>query len=118
MKYSFATYLGTDSFLPGILVLNESISKYNKLYGLVVLVSESVSKDALDLLAHVQIKTKVVAEIKNPHDLGNDDRGFKYMYTKLRLFEMFEFDKVVYIDADMLVCGNIEQLFDILICRQ
>jgi len=34
------------------------------------------------------------------------------MYTKLRVFELEEFDKVVYIDADMLVCADVEELFN------
>ena len=111
MKYSFITYLGTDNFLPGILTLNASLKKYNKTYDLVVLVSDLVSDRIVSLLDSKKLKYKLIEQIKNPQELGSDERNFKYMYTKLRIFEMFEFDKVVYLDADMLVCNNIEELF-------
>lgn len=111
MKNAFVTYLGTDSFLPGVLTLNYSVQKHNPLNDFIVIVSNTVSSVVLKLLADKRIQTKVVDEIKNPNNLGSDERGFRFMYTKLRLFEMTEFDKVVYIDGDMLVCTNIEELF-------
>jgi alpha-N-acetylglucosamine transferase len=112
MKYSFVTYLGTDNFLPGVLVLGHSLKRYNTKYDLIVLVSESVSDNIMSVLDFKEIKFKIVKQIINPHKLDDDVRSFKYMYTKLRLFEMFEYNKVVYLDADMLVCNNIEVLFD------
>lgn len=112
MRYSFVTYLGTDNFLPGVLTLNASLQKYNKKYDLVVLVSDLVSSQIVDLLDFKKIKYKLVKQIKNPQKLGADERNFKYMFTKLRMFEMVEFDKIVYLDADMLICKNIEMLFN------
>ncbi|MBS1524421.1 MAG: hypothetical protein JST19_02165 [Bacteroidetes bacterium] len=112
MKNSFVSYLGTDSFLPGVLALHNSVKTYNQAHGFAVLVSDSVSEDSIDLLLRNRITTRIIKEIDNPCDLGADERGFKYMYTKLRLFEWDEFDKMVYIDADMIVCGNIEALFE------
>lgn len=112
MNYAFVTYLGTDNFLPGILVLNHSLKKHNKMYDLVVLINETVSASIAELLVLKEIKFKTVKPIENPNDLINDERNFKNMYTKLRIFEMFEYDKVVYLDADMLVCNNIEELFN------
>jgi alpha-N-acetylglucosamine transferase len=113
MEYSFVSYLGTDNFLPGILALNASLKKYNKKYDLVVLVSDLVSDSTINLLDFKKIKYKPVKQIENPQKLDSDERNFKYMFTKLRIFEMFEFDKVVYLDADMLICNNIEVLFKV-----
>jgi len=111
MKYSFVSYLGTDQFLPGVIALAHSISLYNKKYDLTVLVSDTVSDQTLGMLSDKKIRFKIIAEIKNPQSLGDDERNFKYMYTKLRIFELSEYDKIVYLDADMIVCGNIEALF-------
>ena len=108
----FVTYLGTDSFLPGILALNSSLVKYNKTYELIVLVSDSVSVTITNMLDFKKITYKIVKQITNPQKTNDDQRNFKYTYTKLRIFELFEYDKVVYLDADMLVCNNIEELFN------
>jgi glycogenin glucosyltransferase len=112
MKYSFVSYLGTDHFLPGVLALSHSLSLYNKKYSLLILVSKTVSDRVVTELNKVKIRFKKVVEIENPQELGDDERNFKYMYTKLRIFELTEYDKIVYLDADMIVCGNIEILFD------
>lgn len=111
-KYSFVTFLGTDSFLPGVLALNHSLKKYNTRYALLVLVTDLVSSAYLEILKQKKIEYKPIEIIQNPHQLINDTRNFKHMFTKLRIFELDEFDKVVYLDADMLVCNNIEELFD------
>jgi lipopolysaccharide biosynthesis glycosyltransferase len=112
MEYSFVTFLGTDSFLPGVLALNNSLKNYNKSYGLLVLTTDLVSPASIAALESKNIRYKHVARIKNPNARGDDQRNFGHMYTKLRIFELEEFDKVVYIDADMLVCCNVEELFD------
>jgi len=111
-KYSFVTFLGTDSFLPGVIALNNSLKKYNKKYGLLVLTTDLVSPESLAILDRTNIRRKYVDRIENPNTLENDQRNFRHMYTKLRVFELEEFDKVVYIDADMLVCADVEELFN------
>ncbi|WP_121812807.1 glycosyltransferase [Mucilaginibacter kameinonensis] len=111
-KYSFVTFLGTDSFLPGVIALYNSLSIFNKKYPLLVLTTDLVSNESLSILDKLNIQHKHVERIQNPNVLENDQRNFRHMYTKLRIFELAEFDKIVYIDADMLVCSNIETLFN------
>jgi alpha-N-acetylglucosamine transferase len=118
MNYSFVTFLGTDSFLPGVLALNTSLKNYNKTYGMVVLVTDLITPTSILALESNCIKHKYVDRIKNPNKLENDERNFKHMYTKLRIFELDEFDKIVYLDADMLVCRNIEEILMPRICQQ
>lgn len=109
---SFASYLATDDFLPGILALHESLRKYNNQFGFLLLVSYEVSSESLALLKSQLISLKLVEPITNPNRLQGDIRRFNLMYTKLRMFELVEYEKVVYLDADMIICGNIESLFD------
>jgi alpha-N-acetylglucosamine transferase len=78
----------------------------------VVLVSDIVSTNVINLLGFKKITFKRTNQINNRHKLDTDYRQFKYMFTKLRIFETFEFNKIVYPDADMLICDNIEDLFN------
>lgn len=112
MHKGFVTYLGSDDFLPGVLVLNESLTTYNTRYGLLILVSEMISSEIIELLDTNGVDFSIVEPIKNPNELFDDKRNYKYTYTKLRIFELFGYSKLVYIDADMMVCANIESLFD------
>ena len=112
MKYSFVTFLGTDSFLPGVIALSASIKKHHSTFRLVIMISESVSENTIQVIDSFGLEYKIIKAIANPNEIENDDRGFRHMYTKLRMFELYEFDKLVYIDADMLVSDNIDMLFE------
>jgi lipopolysaccharide biosynthesis glycosyltransferase len=110
---AFITFLANDSFLPGILVLNLSLRENgNNNYPLEILVAELVSKKTIDLLKKALLKFRIVKEIENPYKFKNDIRNFRCTYTKLRIFELSCFEKIVYLDADMIVCENIENLFE------
>jgi glycogenin glucosyltransferase len=109
---AFVTYLGTDSFLPGVLVLYASIGRFNEKYQVLILVSEAVSSGVIAILCQNSLNFIIVPVIQNPNQIEDDQRNYKYTYTKLRIFELFKYEKIVYLDADMLVCENIETLFD------
>ncbi|SEW52328.1 glycosyltransferase [Chitinophaga arvensicola] len=110
-KKSFISYLATDDFLPGILVLHESLKNHNPHIPFLVITSDEVSSDTIKLLNYLSIPSKQVAPVNNPNPIINVNRNFRVTYTKLRIFELTEFSKIVYLDADMIVLGNIENLF-------
>lgn len=112
MKRKFVTYLGTDRFLSGVIALNASLKEHNKNVGLLVLVGESVSSPIIEFLREEEFLFKRVKDIQNPFVSEDDSRGRRHMYTKIRVFELIEYDKVVFLDADMIVCDNIEILFE------
>ena len=112
MRKQFVTYLGNDRFLPGVLVLSASLVQHNQNVGLLILVGQSVSPPIIDFLGEKGLSIRMIKDIENPFVQAKDNRGSKYMYTKIRVFELVEFDKIVFLDADMLVCSNIECLFE------
>lgn len=109
---AFVTYLGSDEFLPGLFVLNRSLRTYENDIPLVVMTSKRVSNGVLDIMKRTSIHFQIVNEIVNPHRTEGDSRNFNLVYTKLNVFSMTEFDKVVYLDLDMLVCDRISILFE------
>lgn len=106
------TYLGSDEFLPGLFVLDYSLKMHDVGVPLVVIVSEIVSETVISILKEKHIEFRLVSEIINPHRLENDWRNFKLTYTKLNIFALTEFEKIVYMDSDMLVCESIGTLFE------
>ena len=111
MKKAFVTYLGTADFLPGVLALAKSLKKHNET-ALIILVTRDIPSDMVSSLTGQGHTIKIVEEIPSPFSSKNDIRGFRFMYTKLNIFGMTEFDKIVYLDADMLVLESIENLFE------
>ncbi len=111
MERAYVTILRSIDYLPGVLVLNHSLGKVASAAGLLVLTSPDIPKATLDLLAHLGMKTQQVEGICRA-----DGRrpGLRHIsnYYKLAVLSLTGYKKVVYLDADMLVCRNIDDLFE------
>src|ERR1700733_681424 len=103
MKRPFVSFLATDDFLPGLAVLQTSLIRFNPGIAFVVLIGPSVSQAVIETLLRENFCLKPVEGISNPHICDRDAHGFVYVYSKLNIFGLTEYDKVVYLDSDMLV---------------
>jgi alpha-N-acetylglucosamine transferase len=113
-NYAITTLLfGGDSYLPGILLLGSSIRKlmpkpYEKYITLCCMVTHDVSKEACELISKIYDRVIDVDYLQIPpslikHKNPNTQNTYSKTFTKLRIFEMTEYDKVVFLDSDMLV---------------
>ena len=92
------------------LVLNYSLRQAGAKYPLVVLLVENLPRSVNDTLAASGIEVHPVASIPNPVPSKDRQPHWNTTYTKLRIFGL-DFEKVIYVDADMLVCTNLDLLF-------
>lgn len=111
MRYSFVTLLATEAYLAGVLVLWHSLRKSGSAHDLLVLITYKASPDTLSLLDNLRIDYTHADRIPSPHR-HEAKNPLYYMFDKLTIFGLIEYDKVVYLDADMLVCRNIDDLFE------
>ena len=111
MKCSYVSILTTDSYLNGALVLWKSLMDTSPKYPFSLLVSPILSEETLKTLAKYRINTIDIVPIKNPILDDPKDRRY-YNYSKLNMWNMTQFDKIVYLDADMVVMHNIDELFE------
>ena len=58
------------------------------------------------------MRRRQVEPIANPNSDVHVEGWVNSGYTKLHIWDMTEYDKVVYIDADVLVLENVDELFD------
>ena len=128
-KYAIMTLIfGSDSYLPGILLLGSSIRKVmssthsnsnNNNIDLCCMVTKDISPEARKLILkiydrvidvdYIQISPNLIKH-KNP----NTRNIYSKTFTKLRIFEFTEYDKILYLDADMLVLNkDIFSLFNL-----
>ena len=110
MKYSYVSILSTDSYLFGALVLWKSLQDTQPKYPFHLLVTPNISKDTLSVLEKSNIQVIKIDPIKNPILNDPKDRRY-YNYSKLNMWNLTQFDKIVYLDADMLIMHNIDELF-------
>lgn len=111
MKQSYVSLLTTNDYLDGLLVLFYSLKQAKSKFDLCVLLTPNISLRTRSVLTDHSIAYTVVDRIKNPSDIRNGHRWFP-TYSKLHVFGLTEYDKVVYLDADMLVLENIDELFE------
>ena len=116
-KRCMATLLTDDSFLPGVDVLVYSFRKWCKSdCDVVVVVSEQVTKTTRFVLKRKGVRVVPVPTIKGAK-IRRDGESKKHWesaeLTKLNLWNLVEYAKVVYIDADCLVMAPVDELFEI-----
>ena len=113
-KYAITTLLfGSDSYLPGILLLGSSIrqilpKEYEKYFTLCCMVTPDINKSTRDIILKIYDKLIEVDYLQiSPHLIKHKEEKIRNIYsktfTKLRIFEMIEYDKVLFLDADIIV---------------
>lgn len=107
----FISLLTTDDYLPGLLVLFYSLKNTGTTYRFLTLVTSTISTETINILDNHRIPYKKLGQdIRNPTDVNQKHRWFS-TYSKLHVFDQTDFDKIVYLDADMLILRNIDELF-------
>jgi glycogenin glucosyltransferase len=117
---AYITYLSSDDYLLGVLSLYESWKRTKSKYLFYCLINSSIDKDVVSTLKTKGIKLIKFNEIKIPNNLKdyNDKncyKGYQVLknyYNKIIIFGLDKFEKIVYMDADMIMLDNIDELFD------
>jgi alpha-N-acetylglucosamine transferase len=109
---SFVSIITGDDYLPGLLVLHKSLANTDTKYPFLVLITKDISTSTMSTLDKYHVSHKTVEmEIDNPTNVDRSHRWFP-TYSKLNVFDQTQYDKVVYLDADMLILRNIDELFE------
>ncbi|CDY58112.1 BnaA02g35140D [Brassica napus] len=108
-KEAYVTLLYGDEFLLGVRVLGKSIRDTGSDKDMVALVSDGVSDYSKNLLKADGWKVERISLLANPNQVH--PTRFWGVYTKLKIFNMTDYNKVVYLDADTIVVKNIDDLF-------
>ncbi|KNA09633.1 hypothetical protein SOVF_151810 [Spinacia oleracea] len=106
---AYVTLLYGDEFVLGVRVLGKSIRDTGSKKDMVVLVSDGVSDYAKSLLEADGWIVEMISLLENPNRVR--PTRFWGVYTKLKIFNMTNYKKVVYLDADTIVIKSIEDLF-------
>jgi glycogenin len=108
---AYITLLSTMSYLPGVIVLNESLKQVKSSYLLWVGISENIPVSVDDeLKQHGMHVVRLPASIEIPDAFKSGHWG--NTFDKLHLFGLTNFTKMVYLDSDMIVMTNIDELFE------
>ena len=119
-NYSYVTLLTNDSYVCGVALLVQSMKEVDTKYPLHALIIDEVSAAAREILDQLHVTYEVVDTIETPagiykHNLEYDAgtaSTWRNCWTKLRIFDQVQFDKIVFLDADVMVTKNLDHLFE------
>ncbi|KAK6150616.1 hypothetical protein DH2020_015548 [Rehmannia glutinosa] len=109
-REAYATILHSAYvYVCGAIVAAQSIRMSGSTRDLVILVDDSISdyhRSGLEL-AGWQVRT--IQRIRNPK--AEKDSYNEWNYSKFRLWQLTDYDKIIFIDSDLLILRNIDFLF-------
>lgn len=112
---AWATLLTGPGYLVGVKALRASLTKVASAYPLVVMVTPDVDAAARRALEDAGCIVRPVEPLSPPltlHD-GYAITRFAQNWSKLVVWGLTELERVVLLDADMLVVQNMDELFDL-----
>lgn len=113
MKFAYVTLLyGNSNYFLGALLLGYSIKKTGTKHDIVIMVTDDVPKEQIYVLSKYYNIIKKIDIIKSHEDYIKKSR-FVDVFTKLHVFKLTEYKKVIMLDIDMLVINNMDKLFNL-----
>lgn len=114
----YLTVLSSDEYFNGVLVLYKSLLKTNPKYPFYVAITNNISENIQQELKRYKLKiiklSKTISLPKNIEE-NNKQNGYEQWNNtldKLKIFELTQFTKIVYLDSDMMINNNIDELFE------
>ncbi|KAG7766825.1 hypothetical protein KL931_003709 [Ogataea haglerorum] len=117
---AYALLLLENTYLPGILAVRKALSDTNAQFPVVLLYSaKNVNKDTIALFTASELFSDLIDIDDNllvsnsPHTLESvlSRPDLAYTLSKINLWRLVEYSKLVYLDADTLPLQNLDHLF-------
>ncbi len=119
-KRAWVTLLTRSSYLPGVITLAHSLSTHCTSYPLIVLITPSLPASSVRALELESTQNQLLTVHQtDPLLLPNNQKTtliatrFEDTWTKLRAFELTSYETCVFLDADITLYKNMDDIFDI-----
>ncbi|GKD43434.1 galactinol synthase 1 [Tanacetum coccineum] len=114
-KYGYVTFLaGNGDYIKGVVGLAKGLRKVGSRYPLVVAVLGDVPQEHRRVLTSQGCVVREIADVCPPEsDMEYAMAYYVINYSKLRIWEFVEYEKMIYLDGDIQVFDNIDHLFDL-----
>lgn len=110
-REAYATILhSAQVYVCGAITAAQSIRMSGSTRDLVILVDNTISDYHREGLEAAGWIVHTIERIRNPK--AEKDAYNEYNYSKFRLWQLTNYDKIIFIDADLLILRNIDFLFE------
>ena len=111
---AYITLLSNQNYYPGVVALWRALQAVRTRYPLYCLLSVGIGADVETALERDGIRC-IRLERTAVSGLANSDTGWgghwNYTFDKLLVWEQTQFEKLGFLDSDMLILRNIDELF-------
>ena len=110
-RFTWVTYVDGEVYLKGARVLGRSLLKTNSKYALLIIVPETMSSKILN------VHDENIHFLSRPHigqdvDLKAAYPRYAHCLNKIHIWTLKEYEKVCWLDSDLVVVKNIDAIFD------
>ncbi|KAL3749947.1 hypothetical protein ACJRO7_010991 [Eucalyptus globulus] len=114
-SYAYVTFLaGNGDYVKGVVGLAKGLRKAESKYPLVVAILPDVPVDHRKILVDQGCIVREIEPVYPPENQTQFAMAYYVInYSKLRIWEFVEYDKMIYLDGDIQVFDNIDHLFDL-----
>lgn len=111
-REAYATILHSSEFyVCGAIALAQSIRMSGSTKDLIVLVDKKVGEEKREGLREAGWQVREIRRIRNPR--AEKDSYNEWNYSKFRLWQLTDYDKIIFIDSDLLILRSLDFLFDL-----
>ncbi|XP_065851882.1 galactinol synthase 2-like [Euphorbia lathyris] len=112
---AYITFLaGNGDYVKGVVGLAKGLRKVKSKYPLVVAILPDVPEDHRKILISQGCIVKEIEPVYPPENQTQFAMAYYVInYSKLRIWELVEYRKMIYLDGDIQVFENIDHLFDL-----
>ncbi|XP_022144172.1 UDP-glucuronate:xylan alpha-glucuronosyltransferase 2 isoform X2 [Momordica charantia] len=109
-REAYATVIhSSEAYVCGAITLAQSLLQTGTKRDLVLLMDESISMSKRTALVAAGWTIRIITRIRNPR--AEKDSYNEYNYSKFRLWQLTDYDKIIFIDSDIIVLRNLDLLF-------
>jgi glycogenin glucosyltransferase len=113
-KYAYFTLAARDKYVDGTVCMFKSLRDKTK-YPLIAMTLD-ISDVSRNRLIDLGVQCRDVDKIQSVKaGIGENKsrlKDFTYTYTKLHVFSYSEYDRIIFLDSDLIVVNSIDHLFD------
>ncbi|KAK7396996.1 hypothetical protein VNO78_18160 [Psophocarpus tetragonolobus] len=113
--YAYVTFLaGNGDYVKGVVGLAKGLRKVKTAYPLVVVVLPDVPEEHRKILESQGCIVREIEPVYPPENQTQFAMAYYVInYSKLRIWEFVEYSKMIYLDGDIEVYENIDNLFEL-----
>lgn len=130
-NYAYVSLLATDNYIGAAIVLMECWRELKSPYPFYMMVTENISQEKIEILEVLGFKIIHIdewqpTEYVNMKESLKDDKeamhwhgtnplsnGWQHIFSKLLIWNLTQFDKVCWVDLDIIFFRNIDDVFDL-----